>query len=164
MAWTTPGTAVAGSVLTAAYWNTQVRDNELALPRGLVAEDTSTSTQTFTAGVNADVTNLSVTVTLEQDRYYRIVLTLLRGTETGAAFDARVIVGSTGLDYLIGKVGSSFRSSHETYEWVYKHTTATASTTIKGNATANGANITLVNSAGFTPHTLRVFDLGFLNF
>lgn len=31
MAWTTPGTAVAGDVLTAAFWNTQVRDNSLAL-------------------------------------------------------------------------------------------------------------------------------------
>jgi hypothetical protein len=27
MAWTTPGTATAGEVLTAAFWNTQVRDN-----------------------------------------------------------------------------------------------------------------------------------------
>ena len=27
MAWTTPGTAVAGDVLTAAFWNLQVRDN-----------------------------------------------------------------------------------------------------------------------------------------
>ena len=27
MAWTTPGTATAGSVLTASFWNTQVRDN-----------------------------------------------------------------------------------------------------------------------------------------
>jgi hypothetical protein len=27
MAWTTPGTAVAGDVLTAAFWNQQVRDN-----------------------------------------------------------------------------------------------------------------------------------------
>lgn len=27
MAWTTPGTAVAGDVLTAAFWNTNVRDN-----------------------------------------------------------------------------------------------------------------------------------------
>ena len=27
MAWTTPGTAVAGDVLTAAFWNEQVRDN-----------------------------------------------------------------------------------------------------------------------------------------
>jgi len=29
MAWTTPGTAVAGEVLTAAFWNEQVRDNML---------------------------------------------------------------------------------------------------------------------------------------
>jgi hypothetical protein len=27
MAWTTPGTATAGEVLTASFWNTQVRDN-----------------------------------------------------------------------------------------------------------------------------------------
>jgi hypothetical protein len=27
MAWTTPGTAVAGDVLTAAFWNSNVRDN-----------------------------------------------------------------------------------------------------------------------------------------
>lgn len=27
MAWTTPGTATAGNVLTAAFWNTNVRDN-----------------------------------------------------------------------------------------------------------------------------------------
>ena len=31
MAWTTPGTAVAGDVLTAAFWNSNVRDNSLEL-------------------------------------------------------------------------------------------------------------------------------------
>ena len=31
MAWTTPGTATAGEVLTAAFWNTNVRDNTLDL-------------------------------------------------------------------------------------------------------------------------------------
>ena len=31
MAWTTPGTAAAGDVLTAAFWNEQVRDNTNAL-------------------------------------------------------------------------------------------------------------------------------------
>lgn len=31
MAWTTPGTAVAGDVLTAAFWNEQVRDNQAYL-------------------------------------------------------------------------------------------------------------------------------------
>jgi hypothetical protein len=29
MAWTTPGTATAGEVLTAAFWNTNVRDNSI---------------------------------------------------------------------------------------------------------------------------------------
>jgi hypothetical protein len=31
MAWTTPGTAVAGDVLTAAFWNSNVRDNMIEL-------------------------------------------------------------------------------------------------------------------------------------
>ena len=31
MAWTTPGTATAGNVLTAAFWNEQVRDNSVML-------------------------------------------------------------------------------------------------------------------------------------
>lgn len=31
MPWTTPGTATAGDVLTAAFWNTQVRDNMIEL-------------------------------------------------------------------------------------------------------------------------------------
>jgi hypothetical protein len=31
MAWTTPGTAVAGDVLTAAFWNSNVRDNMNAI-------------------------------------------------------------------------------------------------------------------------------------
>ena len=31
MPWTTPGTATAGEVLTAAFWNTQVRDNMVEL-------------------------------------------------------------------------------------------------------------------------------------
>jgi hypothetical protein len=31
MPWTTPGTAVAGDVLTAAFWNSNVRDNSLEL-------------------------------------------------------------------------------------------------------------------------------------
>lgn len=38
MAWTTPGTAVAGDVLTAAFWNEQVRDNlDSVLSLGKVA-------------------------------------------------------------------------------------------------------------------------------
>ncbi len=35
MAWTTPATAVANTVLTAAFWNTHVRDNESILKTAL---------------------------------------------------------------------------------------------------------------------------------
>ena len=46
MAWTTPGTAVAGEVLTAAWLNTNVRDNTQHLydTMGLVLIDTETFT------------------------------------------------------------------------------------------------------------------------
>lgn len=47
MAWTTPGTAVAGDVLTAARWNSDVRDNMNAV--GLVHLNTTTiSASTWT--------------------------------------------------------------------------------------------------------------------
>ena len=44
MAWTTPGTAVAGDVLTAAFWNTQVRDNLIELAPFSAAWTSYTST------------------------------------------------------------------------------------------------------------------------
>jgi hypothetical protein len=43
MAFTTPGTAVAGDVLTAAFWNTNVRDNSNAVGNILVAASSFTT-------------------------------------------------------------------------------------------------------------------------
>jgi hypothetical protein len=163
MAWTTPGTAVAGDVLTAAFWNSNVRDNSTALPRGLVAEDTSTSTQTLVNGTNADITGLTLTTTFQQNRSYRITLQVFRGTQQGT-LDLFAIIGATTLDGQISGLPSTFRSEHVFAEWLYKHTTTTASLTVKGNATANGVNVILINAGGFLPHTLRVFDIGETNF
>lgn len=64
MAWTTPGTATAGEVLTAAFWNTQVRDNLLAL----INIKSTTVDTTVTIGAGAadtwyDFTGLAVTIT-----------------------------------------------------------------------------------------------------
>ena len=63
MAWTTPGTATAGEVLTAAFWNTNVRDNSLELNRRLNNAASSSgfaTTATHTTfqdvGVSASVT------------------------------------------------------------------------------------------------------------
>ncbi len=163
MAWTTPGTATAGEVLTASFWNTNVRDNLLALPRGLVAEDTSTSTQTLTSSM-ADITGLSASVTFEQNRIYRITIIIFRNT-VAAGTDFRAVIGSTNLDTLISGPATATRSAHIFGEWIYTHSTTDATLTVKAQAQdAGGTSTTLVNSAGFQPHSLRVFDLGFDNF
>lgn len=53
MAWTTPGTATAGEVLTAAFWNTQVRDNMVELAPLFVAW--SSWTPTISQGVTTNI-------------------------------------------------------------------------------------------------------------
>ena len=51
MAWTTPGTATAGTVLTASFWNTNVRDNSNSVGHILVA------TASFTGSSALNVNN-----------------------------------------------------------------------------------------------------------
>ena len=48
MAWTTPGTATAGNVLTAAFWNEQVRDQMLEIAPVMSAWTDYSSSVTFT--------------------------------------------------------------------------------------------------------------------
>jgi hypothetical protein len=47
MAWTTPGTATAGSVLTASFWNTQVRDQFTELAPLFTSFTDYSATQAF---------------------------------------------------------------------------------------------------------------------
>jgi len=72
MAWTTPGTAVAGNVLTAAFWNTNVRDNSNALSRGIIAVATKNTSQGSITSL-VDLTDMSVTITAEANRRYLVM-------------------------------------------------------------------------------------------
>lgn len=65
MAWTTPGTAVAGDVLTAAFWNEQVRDNSAAIRAAQInVQSSNTSTKSSTTSATyATITGLSVSIT-----------------------------------------------------------------------------------------------------
>ena len=56
MAWTTPGTATAGEVLTAAFWNTNVRDNSVELAPFFDAWTTWTTSLTGITTGNGTVT------------------------------------------------------------------------------------------------------------
>ena len=87
MAWTTPGTAVAGNVLTAAQWNSDVRDNSLSLARGIVARATITTSQNTTSSLATDITGATVTWTAESNRLYKISFTtyMTKATNAGNA-------------------------------------------------------------------------------
>lgn len=67
MPWTTPGTATAGEVLPASFWNTQVRDNSLHLynaEANVKSATLSNVTTTITStGSFADITGLSISIT-----------------------------------------------------------------------------------------------------
>ena len=65
MAWTTPGTAVAGDVLTAAFWNSNVRDNLIELAP--FSAGWTSYTPTLAQGATS---NISKTVTYA--KYMRI--------------------------------------------------------------------------------------------
>ena len=52
MAWTTPGTATAGEVLTAAFWNEQVRDNSNFLYTPPMVRCKNSTGQSLTSGAN----------------------------------------------------------------------------------------------------------------
>jgi hypothetical protein len=85
MAWTTPGTAVAGDVLTAAFWNSNVRDNETFLftpPMCIVrrnaaqaiADNTNTSISFDTEDLDTDsmFTPTSTDVTIKTAGIYML--------------------------------------------------------------------------------------------
>jgi hypothetical protein len=91
MAFTTPGTAVAGDVLTAAFWNTNVRDNVNALKDeadavGLVLVDS----HSFTTAATID----RVGVFSAAYTSYRIIIRITAlSVETNIAM--RLLSGST---------------------------------------------------------------------
>jgi hypothetical protein len=63
MAFTTPGTAVAGEVLTAAFWNTNVRDNTNALRAVQINVKSATNAGLVTATSGTEATVATVTIT-----------------------------------------------------------------------------------------------------
>jgi hypothetical protein len=89
MAWTTPETAVAGEVLTAAWLNQNVRDNTNALydsvkQLGYVERTTSFTTSTTSWASAADAFSSNISFTADGTSAYRFYL-YVPGTSTGGA-------------------------------------------------------------------------------
>jgi hypothetical protein len=77
MAFTTPGTAVAGEVLTAAFWNTNVRDNLNSV--GLV----HLTTQSFSGATSASPVSLPANTFSDTYMNYRFTVNITASTTGG---------------------------------------------------------------------------------
>jgi len=77
MAWTTPGTAVAGDVLTAAFWNSNVRDNLNSV--GLV----HIATQSFSGATSASPASLPANTFSDLYTNYRFTVNITASTTGG---------------------------------------------------------------------------------
>ena len=90
MAWTTPGTATAGEVLTAAFWNTNVRDNSLMLAPFFAAW--TSYTPTLSQGASS---NISKTVThAKYVQIGKVVILAIKLSITGAGSSGSSIVAT----------------------------------------------------------------------
>lgn len=116
MAWTTPGTATAGDVLTAAFWNTQVRDNftathnastgvllSSAMPVGSVIQAVNGTTSTHTTKSSSTTftdTNLSVSITPTSTSHKILIIVFQAGinkTANDIVVRLKLLRGSTDL-------------------------------------------------------------------
>jgi hypothetical protein len=90
MPWTTPGTAVAGDVLTAAFWNTQVRDNSQHLYDAAkrIGYTTATSNYTVNQLTVANASNVfgnSISFTADGTSSYQVQFYCARAAVPAAA-------------------------------------------------------------------------------
>jgi len=93
MAFTPPGTAVAGEVLTAAFWNTNVRDNisSLAATRTANESEWTDFSPTVTQGVSVTFTkNRARFLTIGKTIHYNVSLVI---TSSGTASTGILIGG-----------------------------------------------------------------------
>ena len=170
MAWTTPGTAVAGDVLTAARWNSDVRDNTTAVRAAQVNVKsstvtnitTSTSTTSFT-----DITGLSVTITPSSATSLILVsFNIYVSSSTGQDAWLQVLRGATAVgsgtgatNNSIGMYGSSAWGTSPGNTMVclsnsYLDSPATTSaTTYKLQWRVSGATVYLNRRAGDTAYS-----------
>jgi hypothetical protein len=91
MAWTTPGTATAGEVLTASFWNTNVRDN-LNILAGVGAAWTA-----WTPQIDQGATT-NIAKTVDDARYLRLgtlmVATFNLVPSANGTAGANVVIGN----------------------------------------------------------------------
>jgi hypothetical protein len=171
MAWTTPGTAVAGDVLTAAFWNSNVRDNTNAIYGAIrrlgYQERTTVYTNSATTVASAaNIFSSSITFTALGSVAYRVEFYCpLVETGNGVNAEARVhLVDGSGND--LGRISDTFQGAStqigQSAHAVYYYTPSAGSVTLNMRGTRTVASGSLYAGTGgsgqITPMWFAVFS------
>jgi hypothetical protein len=138
MAWTTPGTAVAGDVLTAAFWNSNVRDNISDLDTrvtndGLVFISATTLTTVGTSGQT-----LSNIFSTTYDNY----IVYLNLTAISTTLSVQLQLDASGTPSTTGY-------------WSERIRVENTSGSVSGQSTS-GSNMVLANQTGSLPFSPKI--------
>jgi hypothetical protein len=137
MAFTTPGTAVAGDVLTAAFWNEQVRDNMLM------------GNPVFT---NEAARDAVITAPSEGQRAYLTAPTIPAATGVGTLIPSGITTIYNGSVWVCTTEISAFNTATDT---------ATASTSFVNTLTNDGTAISVTLVTGTTALVTLGTNFGF---
>jgi len=166
MAWTTPATVTTSQLMTAAFWNTQVRDNLSFIDGRRVGYAVVTTGQTGIGTSQTDLTGLSVTFTAATGRYYKVKagLTFVRGAGSPTAAIAQIKEGDGSPVYqeiFVETPSTSYSLSVERSVILQTGVDLTAgSETVKVSAAANVATDVSLSALTTRPAFLLVEEIG----
>jgi len=114
MPWTTPGTAVAGNVLTAAQWNSDVRDNTNTIRASQINVQSAVvvaSTFSVTGSTFTNVTGLTVTITPSSaTSKILVIVSIYVGSVASGRYAIKVTGGN--MSSLLGTTAGSRQAAH----------------------------------------------------
>ena len=159
MAFTTPGTAVAGEVLTAAFWNSNVRDNTQYVYDHVVYDvKQSVKTDTFSAslatGAATAITGLTITHTMQRTTNRIVLIAYVSGSQdtdtrlnVGLSYD-----GSLASDFLGGAASSRVRvgSGNRSPDTISLATTMVSGIISPGNTSSHTYGVHIINQRSTT--------------
>jgi len=171
MAWTTPGTAVAGDVLTAAFWNANVRDNmnDIRTTNANVQQTTLTTKPSTTSSTNVDITSFSVSITPSSTSSKVLIFVAANFGTSAADVNAfiRLLRNSTAIHtsdddatYWLRSLSASGNVLNFPNAFVYLDSPSTTSaTTYKLQWRTSGSGTVYLNRRGFDEATDTVSSI-----
>lgn len=163
MAWTAPRDWTAGELVTEAMMDTHIKDNLNYLNDLRVKYAQVTADVTGIAGTETDIITAPAFTPISSSRLLRISFrcrSTIAGTSTGV-FTFRLKEGSTTLNEINNRLGSTSTSGEFVTTWTYVASPSAASHTYKATAQrATGTGTMDIQASSTAPMQIIVEDIG----